>query len=158
MTYELRADSKGRARAERVAFASEHSPSSAILSGRGSASLLLAVAFLVFVAVSVFAGKLPIAVLGLYVVASALTFVVYALDKSAAKKDRWRTQESTLHLFSLVGGWPGALAGQKLLRHKSRKRPFQVVFWATVVFNCGALGWLFSPSGAVALRSILGAM
>jgi uncharacterized membrane protein YsdA (DUF1294 family) len=90
--------------------------------------------------------------------ASAAAFLVYALDKSAARNDRWRTQESTLHMFGLIGGWPGALAAQGLLRHKSKKQSFQVVFWATVVANCGALGWLFSPSGSSALRSILGAL
>ncbi|MDN3555530.1 cold shock and DUF1294 domain-containing protein [Halomonas maura] len=158
VTYELRADAKGRARAEQVAFAGEHPPLSATSSGRGNVSLLWAAVFLIFVAVSAFAGKLPFSVLGLYVIASTVTFVAYALDKSAARNDRWRTQESTLHFFSLAGGWPGALVGQKLLRHKSKKPSFQVVFWATVIFNCGALGWLLSsPAGAAALRSILGA-
>ena len=116
---------------------------------------MLAGGFLVFVAGAVFAGKLPIAVLGLYCTASVVAFVAYALDKSAARNDRWRTQESTLHLFALVGGWPGALAAQRLLRHKSRKRSFQIVFWGTVVINCGILGWLFSASGTRALRTVL---
>ncbi|PKO61660.1 MAG: DUF1294 domain-containing protein, partial [Betaproteobacteria bacterium HGW-Betaproteobacteria-17] len=69
---------------------------------------------------------------------------------------RWRTQESTLHLFALAGGWPGALAAQKLLRHKSSKPSFQFVFWVTVILNCCVLAWFFSTSGAEALRSMLG--
>lgn len=32
-----------------------------------------------------------------------------------------RTQESTLHGLSLLGGWPGALIAQQVLRHKSKK-------------------------------------
>ena len=156
VTYELKTDAKGRAQAESVAFVGERVPSTT-LSGGSNVSLILAAAFLVFVAGSAFAGKLPFAVLGLYFAASAVAFVAYALDKSAARKDHWRTQESTLHLFALVGGWPGALAAQRLLRHKSKKQSFQIVFWATVVLNCGTLGWLFSSSGAGALRSILGA-
>ncbi|MGD9578618.1 MAG: DUF1294 domain-containing protein, partial [Syntrophorhabdus sp.] len=36
------------------------------------------------------------------------------MDKSAARNERWRTQESRLHLFALIGGWPGALVAQKL--------------------------------------------
>ena len=126
-------------------------------SGPSSIPLLLAGGFFVFVAGVVFAGKVPFAVLGLYCTASVVAFVAYALDKSAARNDRWRTQESTLHLFALVGGWPGALAAQRLLRHKSRKRSFQIVFWATVIINCGILGWLFSSSGARALRTVLDA-
>jgi len=35
-----------------------------------------------------------------------ITFLVYALDKSAARRDRWRTRESTLHLLSLIGAGP----------------------------------------------------
>ena len=156
VTYELEADADGRALAKSVAFAGERVPS-ATSSGRSNVSLILAAAFLVFVTGSAFVGKLPFAVLGLYLIASALAFVAYALDKSAARNDQWRTNEGALHLFALVGGWPGALAAQRLLHHKSKKRSFQIVFWATVVLNCGTLGWLYSSSGAGAIRSILGA-
>jgi len=107
---------------------------------------------------SVLSGKLPFTVLVLYLAASVITFGAYAFDKSAARNDQWRTQESTLHFLALVGGWPGALAAQRLLRHKSKKQSFQFVFWATIVFNFSALGWLFTPSGTEALHSILGTL
>ena len=81
-------------------------------------------------------------VLRLYLGASGITFLVYALDKSAARRDRWRTRESTLHLLSLIGGWPGALAAQQLLRHKSAKPSFQAMFWLTVAVNVAVVGWL----------------
>jgi uncharacterized membrane protein YsdA (DUF1294 family) len=119
---------------------------------------LFAVCFLAFVAGTVVAGRLPVDVLVLYVAASLLAFFAYALDKSAASRNRWRTRESTLHLFALLGGWPGALAAQRLLRHKSAKQSFQVAFWLTVVLNCGAFGWLLSPSGTRALNALRGAM
>jgi uncharacterized membrane protein YsdA (DUF1294 family) len=86
----------------------------------------------------------PTMILALYLVASAITFVAYAIDKRAARKGSWRTKEKTLHLLALIGGWPGALLAQKLLRHKTAKQPFRGVFWLTVVLNCGALaGWFF---------------
>ena len=156
VTYELKTDAKGRAQAESVAFVGERA-SSATSPERRNTSLILAATFLVFVAASAFAGKLPFVVFWLYLVASAVAFLAYALDKSAARNEQWRTQESTLHLFALVGGWPGALAAQRLLRHKSKKQSFKIVFWATVVLNCSVLAWLFSSSGAVTLRSFLGA-
>jgi uncharacterized membrane protein YsdA (DUF1294 family) len=93
----------------------------------------------------------------LYFVASIVAFFAYAFDKSAASRNAWRTKESTLQLFSLIGGWPGALAAQRLLRHKSAKASFQATFWVTVALNCGALGWLFSPSGARTLKLVMGA-
>lgn len=79
-----------------------------------------------------------------YSVASLATFAVYAFDKSAARSGRWRTRERTLHALALVGGWPGALLAQKVLRHKSRKPSFQIMFWLTTVLNCGALVWYAS--------------
>ena len=95
-------------------------------------------------------------ILGIYLVASAVTVVAYTFDKLAAMEGRWRIQESTLHFLALIGGWPGALAAQRLLRHKTKKRSFQFIFWITVVLNCTALGILFSPLGAAVLHAILG--
>ncbi len=155
VTYEPKTDAEGRVRAENVAFIGERAPSAT--SEQSNAMLVLASTFLVFVAGSTLAGKLPLAVLGLYFAASASAFIAYALDKSAARNKQWRTKESTLHLFSLIGGWPGALAAQKLLRHKSKKQTFQVGFWVTVALNCSVLGWLFTASGARVLRALLGA-
>ena len=154
VSYELKADANGRFQAEKVAFVGDRIARAS--SPKGSVVLLiLAALFLIFVAVSVLVGKLPFTVLVLYLGASLVAFLAYALDKSAARKDQWRTQESTLHMFGLIGGWPGALAAQQLLRHKSKKQSFQIVFWITVIANCGALGWFFSASGSSVLRSIL---
>ena len=75
----------------------------------------------------------------LYIVASMAAFVAYGADKSAAQSGRWRTPESTLHVLSLIGGWPGALVAQRVFRHKSRKRSFRAAFYATVALNCIAL-------------------
>jgi uncharacterized membrane protein YsdA (DUF1294 family)/cold shock CspA family protein len=155
VTYELTHDARGRAQANSVAFVGKRgAPASP--SGRANAPLILTAAFLVFVAGSAFAGKLPMAVLWVYLAASLVAFTAYALDKSAARNDRWRTKESTLHLFALAGGWPGALAAQRLLRHKSSKQSFQFAFWVTVILNCCILAWFFSSPGAEALRSMLG--
>jgi len=73
-----------------------------------------------------------------YVALSLVTFMAYAFDKSAAVAGRWRTPEKTLHLLALAGGWPGALAAQQLLRHKTRKQSFVAVFWVTVLLNVAA--------------------
>jgi uncharacterized membrane protein YsdA (DUF1294 family)/cold shock CspA family protein len=152
VTYEVASDDRGRKRAEHVAFLGDNS----ISTQGGGLSFTISVLFLMFVAVSVFLGQLPFVVLGIYLVASAVSFWVYASDKAAAKRNAWRTRENTLHILSLLGGWPGALVAQRWLRHKSKKLSFQIVFWATVVVNCVGLGWLFSTSGADALQSVLG--
>lgn len=73
--------------------------------------------------------------LAIYAVASLLTFVLYWRDKHSALKDRWRTPETTLHFFELVGGWPGALVAQQVFRHKTRKLNYQLAFWLIVVLH-----------------------
>lgn len=73
--------------------------------------------------------------LAIYAVASLLTFVLYWRDKHSALKDRWRTPETTLHFFELVGGWPGALVAQQVFRHKTRKLSYQLAFWLIVVLH-----------------------
>ncbi len=77
-----------------------------------------------------------------YVIFSLVAFLAYALDKSAAVAGRWRTPESTLHLLTLAGGWPGALLAQQLLRHKTTKESFIVAFWLSVLLNvAGFVAW-----------------
>lgn len=154
VAYDLQVDAKGRAQAIGVAFVGEpRDPSRP--GGRSMGAALFALCFLSFLVIAVLAGRLPVVVLGLYFFASAIAFFAYAFDKSAAARGAWRTRESTLHLFALLGGWPGALAAQRLLRHKSAKASFQITFWVTVAVNCAVLGWLLSPAGADVLRSAM---
>jgi uncharacterized membrane protein YsdA (DUF1294 family) len=86
-------------------------------------------------------GELPTLLLAGYVVLSAVAFALYGADKSAAKRGTWRISESTLHTVALLGGWPGALVGRQVFRHKTVKQPFRTVFWVTVIVNCVALAW-----------------
>lgn len=84
----------------------------------------------------------PLAVTLAFAGMSALSFIAYALDKSAANQNLQRTQEKTLHLFDLLCGWPGGLLAQQVYRHKTRKTSFQIMFWITAALNCAALYWL----------------
>lgn len=153
VTYELAADGKGRLQAKSVAFVGERSMRSSA-KGRSVFPILFAAGFVLFLLAMVFIGRLPGLVPGFYLAASVVTFLAYAIDKSAASHNARRTPENTLHLLALLGGWPGAVAAQRLLRHKSVKKPFQISFWGTVVLNCGVLGWLLSPSGAEMLNLV----
>lgn len=92
----------------------------------------------------------PLLIVALYGVTSAIAFGLYAFDKFAAQNGRRRVPENALHLWGLLGGWPGALAAQQLFRHKTRKLSFQIVFWFTVALNCFALAWVLSQSGTQA--------
>jgi uncharacterized membrane protein YsdA (DUF1294 family)/cold shock CspA family protein len=140
VVYDLTRDEKGRSQGTNVAIAGAPMPT--VNAGPGQARLAFAALFLLTVTVAVAARKISPLVLVWYVVASAITYVVYAWDKSAARKGRQRTPETTLHLLGLLGGWPGALWAQRRLRHKSTKRSFRYAFWSTVLLNCGALAIL----------------
>ena len=121
----------------------------------GLFSFVIVVSFVVFAVQSFYFGKIPFWVLVLYMFVSLITFIAYAIDKSAAKNGRWRTQESTLHLFSLLGGWPGAIVAQQKIRHKSKKQEFRFVFWTTVLVNIGIFAWFHTPDGAANLQVVI---
>lgn len=151
--YELGAGQDGRPRAVRARLLHEASASTArtprqakrmpqpgaVRRGRPAA--------LPFVPVVVFALFLVLAIAvwgasswfaSIYLGMSAITFGVYAWDKQAAIAGAWRTRESTLQAAALLGGWPGAVFAQQLLRHKNRKASFQLVFWFVVIVNVAA--------------------
>lgn len=158
VTYELQQDNRGRLRASAVEFARGAGRRRAVANGApGRWPRALAGLFFAFLGAATAAGKMHPLLLAFYAVISITAFIAYALDKSAARNGRWRTAENTLHLLALLGGWPGALLVQYRLRHKSSKPSFLIVFWATVLLNCGALGWLLTPAGKLALQTAFGA-
>ena len=153
VTYIVTKDGQGRARAETARF-DGGTPFGAAKLNSGAVTILVAIALLAAMVAWATATNLPLVVPLAYLVFSLITFVAYALDKSAARKGRWRTKEGTLHLLALVGGWPGALVAQQTLRHKSKKASFKVVFWTTVLLNCVALTWLHTGDGRSSLEEI----
>lgn len=161
VTYNLSMDGRGRWHATGVALdgARAFPVASAVPVASADRSVLasaFAGSFLLFVSLATAFGRLPVAVLGGYCMMSGLAFCAYAWDKSAARRNQWRTKESTLHLLALMGGWPGALVAQQRLRHKSSKVSFLAAFWLMVLLNCGVFVWLLTPSGAQVLRSFRG--
>lgn len=147
LIYTMGSDGRGRPRAERVDFLAGGLRRSRRARGLFIAMVLVAVFFAGLLA-AVQLGRLPLIVAAAYLAASVFSFAVYAFDKSAAKKGSRRTPEKTLHLFDLVGGWPGGLLAQRALWHKTAKPSFQVIFWMFVVCNLGALFWLGTDQGA----------
>jgi uncharacterized membrane protein YsdA (DUF1294 family) len=85
-----------------------------------------------------------------YLAASAVAFVMYAVDKAAAqRRGRRRIPERTLLMIAVVGGWPGSIIAQQTLRHKTQKRSFRRAFWAAVALNVAALAALALVANAV---------
>ena len=53
-----------------------------------------------------------------------LTFFLYGIDKSKARRNKWRIPESALLLSAALGGSAGALLGMALFHHKTKHRKF----------------------------------
>ncbi|MBC6502454.1 DUF1294 domain-containing protein [Citrobacter freundii] len=81
--------------------------------------------------------------------ANVLTLVIYGADKMAARRAWRRVPESTLLVFGVVGGWPGAIVGQQLFHHKTQKQPFKTYFIISILLSVSAMAavyWLFPLS------------
>ena len=141
VSYTVGFDSHGRPQANDVQFIVGRNGGSPRQALRPNVVLPIAftTSFLIALVPLVVIGWLEITWLVLYYGASIITYISYSRDKKAAENAARRTRELSLHLMSLVGGWPGALIAQVLLRHKTRKPSFLVGYWLTVIVNCAAL-------------------
>lgn len=139
--YIVVTDAQGRERAAQVELLEDNALLETLKAGPVLASLFALVVFQLAAA----SGFVPWALALWYAGMSLVLFFFYWKDKAAAQRDDWRTPEKRLHVLAVLGGWPGALAAQHLLRHKSRKRSFRIVFWLTVLLNLAALAVLLWP-------------
>ena len=84
----------------------------------------------------------PLHIGWIYLIAvSVIAFLFYGYDKYQAKSNGQRIPELVLHLLALTGGTIGALAGQILFRHKTRKWQFQLVNILIVLIQAGLIAW-----------------
>ena len=158
VSFEQVTDSTGRLRAASIQFPARQTSQRRQVQSRerqpSAFKTWLTFFFFVFLGIAVIRLNLSFYILAIYFGLSLLTFFIYAGDKSAAEARRWRTSENTLHLFALLGGWPGALLAQNWLRHKSKKTSFQAMFWLTVILNCSALYFILKNGDALILNML----
>lgn len=158
VTFEIEVDANGRKRAKAVQFV-RSSALPAIGRHRnasppdwGTASYLSIPAFLVIYVVVALVWRVPTWIPALYFLASVACYIAYATDKSAAKAGSWRISENNLLLLGMIGGWPGAIVAQQVLRHKSSKTTFREAFWGSVIVNVVLFVLLCSPLPSLILR------
>lgn len=77
-----------------------------------------------------------LAVINLFAVAA------FGIDKRLARSGARRIAEANLLGIALVGGSPGAYAGRRLFRHKTRKQPFSSQLHGIAALQLAALGAL----------------
>jgi uncharacterized membrane protein YsdA (DUF1294 family)/cold shock CspA family protein len=134
--YQLTTDAKGKLAATNASIQERFSPWILVL-------LILAVLPIYgTVKLSIIYGN-PLAI-AVYPITGLITYLLYRYDKKQATNGKWRTPESTLHFWELMGGWMGGFIAQNILHHKSRKSSYQLVYWLIVsVHLVGWVYWLF---------------
>lgn len=65
-----------------------------------------------------------------------VAFLVYGVDKSAAKMQKWRIPEKFLLGLALIGGSVGAFLGMQFFHHKTRKMKFYVGVPVIFLLQC----------------------
>ena len=84
--------------------------------------------------------KLMPVMFGVYLgIVNVITFALYAYDKAAAIRQRARVSEFSLHMWSLMCGWPAGVLAQLIFNHKTTKLSFRVQHWAVLVVNLVAV-------------------
>lgn len=141
VTYRLAQDAKGRPRADSVRYADRQGRSASFRAGVSAMPGVFGVLFVIVLVVLGIWQRVPWVIVLAYGVASLVTFAAYGLDKWFARRGSRRTPESTLLLLGLACGWPGALAAQRVFRHKTSKRSFLTSFWVTVAINVIIFGY-----------------
>ncbi|WP_321492963.1 cold shock and DUF1294 domain-containing protein [uncultured Desulfobacter sp.] len=154
VTYRLSTDRTGRTCAINVTPVKNHR-NNGKHRGQRLFSLLLVAVFGALLFVLHKEKLIQPVILYIYPFMSFIAFAVYAKDKYAARNKKWRISESTLHILSLFGGWPGAKLAQSFLRHKSQKISFKIAYWVIVCINCTVLYWLTTPEGNALVKSLI---
>ena len=86
---------------------------------------------------------------------NAIAFLAFASDKRRAVAGVRRTPEQILLGLAAIGGSLGAIAGQQLFRHKTRKEPFRTQLMAILILHVALVpvALIFGPSLLDMLRA-----
>ena len=68
-----------------------------------------------------------------------ISLALYGSDKTKAKKNQWRIQETTLLGIGFLGGAVGAIVGMKYFHHKTKKVYFWVINIIGLIWQTGML-------------------
>jgi uncharacterized membrane protein YsdA (DUF1294 family) len=69
------------------------------------------------------------------VIINIVGFAIMGIDKSKAKKGKWRIPEKTLFAIAIIGGSIGTNLGMKHFRHKTAHKTFVYGMPAILIFQ-----------------------
>lgn len=76
-----------------------------------------------------------------FAIINIITFFLYGIDKSRARRDAWRISEFTLIGCAALGGALGAFLGMHLFHHKTKKLKFRIlipiflIIWGIIFYR-----------------------
>jgi uncharacterized membrane protein YsdA (DUF1294 family)/cold shock CspA family protein len=155
LSYEVETTEAGKTRAKFVRLCGAPAPRRYGSARSSILSYLPVLAFAVLYFVVAALRPVPYWVGVVYIGTSLLCFLIYTLDKTAAREGRWRVSESALLLLGLIGGWPGAIVAQQVLHHKTRKRSFQAAFAGSIIVNVALFVLYTSPLYAAIVQTVV---
>ncbi|HRE43581.1 MAG TPA: DUF1294 domain-containing protein [Terricaulis sp.] len=94
--------------------------------------------------------------LGILIAINITAFVLFGIDKERALRERRRLPEAYLLWLALLGGAAGAIAGQQIFRHKTRKQPFRTLLIGAAVVNLVVAALVLSPEVRAYLAGLVG--
>lgn len=90
----------------------------------------------------------PANIVTVFIAINFFAFAAFGIDKMKAETGRWRVKESTLLMLAFIGGSPGAYAGRRIFRHKTRKQTFSRNLHIITIFHgivmAGGGGWMLA--------------
>lgn len=67
---------------------------------------------------------ISITIIVVLLIVNLIAFIMYAIDKSKAKRDEYRISEAMLLLIAALGGSVGAMMAMTVFRHKTQHKKF----------------------------------
>lgn len=64
-----------------------------------------------------------------------LGFLSMGIDKSKARRGKWRIPEKTLFIFAFMGGSIGSITGMQVFRHKTKHTYFVIGMPAILIIQ-----------------------
>lgn len=87
-----------------------------------------------------------------YSLVNLLNFALYGWDKAAARAQKSRISEKTLHWYAFAGGAIGALCAQSFFRHKTQKAFFKWFSWFCLGLHAVLLLLVFGSTGMISAQ------
>ncbi len=73
-------------------------------------------------------------------IVNLVAFALYGIDKSKARRNKWRIKEAVLIGVAYLGGCYGALVGMFVFHHKTKKSKFKLLVPLAVIIYTFLLG------------------